>query len=178
MYSTYKGRRWTISGAVVAWKKFELWWFQWILSLFLRKGKKIQPTLNIMIRVVIPGVRRPFGGRTGRAGGRPCPLCLIWTGWGTIDREITVPNLLYCSNFSYYCPPTWSCRGWQSRWLPTEVRRCSFDPSNLPWAVNQCPFDPYRVGTKVYWAYRAGRRAGGQPASQTTRIMILEMTMN
>jgi hypothetical protein len=29
-------------------------------------------------RVVIPGVRRPFGGRTGRAGGRPCPLCLIW----------------------------------------------------------------------------------------------------
>jgi hypothetical protein len=28
-------------------------------------------------RVVIPGVRRPFGGRTGRAGRRPCPLCLI-----------------------------------------------------------------------------------------------------
>jgi hypothetical protein len=28
-------------------------------------------------RVVIPGVQRPFGGRTGRAGGRPCPLCLI-----------------------------------------------------------------------------------------------------
>jgi hypothetical protein len=28
-------------------------------------------------RVVIPGVRRPFGGRTGRAGGRPCPLRLI-----------------------------------------------------------------------------------------------------
>jgi hypothetical protein len=28
-------------------------------------------------RVVIPGVRRPFGGRTGRAGKRPCPLRLI-----------------------------------------------------------------------------------------------------
>jgi hypothetical protein len=27
-------------------------------------------------RVVIPGVRRPFGGRTGRAGGQPCPLRL------------------------------------------------------------------------------------------------------
>jgi hypothetical protein len=28
-------------------------------------------------RVVIPGVRRPFGGRTGWAGRRPCPLRLI-----------------------------------------------------------------------------------------------------
>jgi hypothetical protein len=25
---------------VVVWKKFELWQFQWLLSLFLRKGKK------------------------------------------------------------------------------------------------------------------------------------------
>jgi hypothetical protein len=83
----------------------------------------------------------------------------------TIDREIIVPNLLYCSNFSYYCPPTWLRRGWQSRLLPTEVRRHPFDPSNLPWAVSQCPFDPYRAGAKVYRAYQAG----GRPAPQTTR---------
>jgi hypothetical protein len=31
----------------------------------------------VLSRVVIPGVRRPFGRRTGRAGRRPCPLCLI-----------------------------------------------------------------------------------------------------
>jgi hypothetical protein len=36
--------------------------------------------------------------------------------------------------------------------------------SDLPWAVNQRPFDPYRVGAKVYWAYRAS----GRPAPQTT----------
>jgi hypothetical protein len=40
-------RRWTISSAVVVWKKLELWQFQWIMSLFLRKGKKTHPTLNI-----------------------------------------------------------------------------------------------------------------------------------
>jgi hypothetical protein len=45
-----------------------------------------------------------------------------------------------------------------------EVRRRSFDPSNLPWAVSQCPFDPYRAGAKVYRAYRTG----GRPAPQTT----------
>jgi hypothetical protein len=28
-------------------------------------------------KIVIPGVWRPFGGHTGRAGGQPCPLCLI-----------------------------------------------------------------------------------------------------
>jgi hypothetical protein len=63
-------------------------------------------------RVVIPGVRRPFGGRTGRAGGRPCPLCLIWTRRGTADGEITSPNLLYCSNFSYCWQPTWQWAIW------------------------------------------------------------------
>ena len=40
MYSTYKGRRWTISSAIVVWKKLELWWFQQILSLFLMKAKQ------------------------------------------------------------------------------------------------------------------------------------------
>jgi hypothetical protein len=95
---------------------------------------------------------------SGRAGGWPCPLCLIWIGRGTINREITVPNLLYYSNFFYYCPPTWSRGEWQSRWLPTEVRRRLFDPSNLPSAVSQCPFDPHWAGAKVY---RAGGRAGG-----------------
>jgi hypothetical protein len=109
-----------------------------------------------LYRVVISGVRRPFG---GRAGGWPCLLCLIWTGRGTVDREITVPNLFYYSNFSYYYPPMWLCGEWQSRWLPMEVCRRLFDPSNLPWAVNQCPFDPYRAGAKVYRAYQAGGRA-------------------
>jgi hypothetical protein len=83
-----------------------------------------------------------------------------------VDREIIVPNLLYCSNFSYYCPPTWSRGGWQSRWLPTEVHLRPFDPSNLPWAVSQCPFDPYWAGVKVYQAYRAGGQAGGPPHRQ------------
>jgi hypothetical protein len=63
-------------------------------------------------RVVIPGIRRPFGGHTGRVGGRPYPLRLIWTRRGTIDREIIVPNLLYRSNFSYCCPPTWRLIVW------------------------------------------------------------------
>jgi hypothetical protein len=112
--------------------------------------------LPLVIRVVIPGIQRPFG---GVPSGRPCALYLIWTRGGIVDREITVPNLLYCSNFSYYCPPTWSRGGWQSRWLPTEVRRRLFDPSNLPWVVSQCPFDPYRAGAKVY-------RAGGPPHRQ------------
>ena len=64
--------------------------------------------------VVIPSVWRPLGGRTrqigrqiGRLGRRPCPLCLIWTGWDTIDREFTIPNLFYYSSFSYCCPPIW-----------------------------------------------------------------------
>jgi hypothetical protein len=34
-------------------------------------------------------------------------------------------------------------------------------------AVSQRPFDPYRVGVKVYRAYRAGGRAGGRPACPT-----------
>jgi hypothetical protein len=106
-------------------------------------------------RVVIPGVRRPFGGCTGRAALSITPYM---NRAPTIDREITVPNLLYCSNFSYYFLPTWSRGGWQSRWLPTEVRQRPFDPSNLPWAVSQCPFDPYQAGAKVYRAYRAGGR--------------------
>jgi hypothetical protein len=63
-------------------------------------------------RVVIPGVRRPFGGRTGQAGRPPCPLCLIWTGRGTVDGEITIPNLLYCGNFSYCWQPTWQWTIW------------------------------------------------------------------
>jgi hypothetical protein len=35
-----KGRTWTNSGTVVVWKKLELWRFQWILFIFLRKGEK------------------------------------------------------------------------------------------------------------------------------------------
>jgi hypothetical protein len=124
--------------------------------------------IPLLVRVVIPGVRRPFGGRTGWAGGRPCPLRLIWTGRGTVDREITVPNLLYCSNFSYYLPPTWSRGGWQS-----EVAAHGSVPAPvwslyLPWAVSQCPFDPYRAGAKVYRAYQAG----GRPAPQTTLLLL------
>jgi hypothetical protein len=46
------------------------------------------------------------------AGRRPCPLCLIWTGRGTVDGEITIPNLLYCGNFSYYWQPTWHWTIW------------------------------------------------------------------
>jgi hypothetical protein len=34
-------------------------------------------TLYVTTRVVILGIWRPFGGRTGRAGGWPCPLRLI-----------------------------------------------------------------------------------------------------
>jgi hypothetical protein len=49
-----------------------------------------------------------------------------------------------------------------------EVRWRLFDHSDLPWAVSQCPFDSYWAGTKVYRAYRAGRR----PAPQTTLDMI------
>jgi hypothetical protein len=48
----------------------------------------------------------------GRAGG-PVHYALYEPGGGTVDREITVPNLLYCNNFSYYFPPTWSRGGWQ-----------------------------------------------------------------
>jgi hypothetical protein len=103
----------------------------------------------------------------GRAGGRPYPLHLIWTRRGTVDREIIVPNLLYCSNFSYCCPPTWSHGGWQSK-VSTEVRRRPSDPSNLPWVVNQRPFDPYRAGAKVYREYQANER----PAPQTTLIAM------
>jgi hypothetical protein len=52
------------------------------------------------------------------------------------------------------------------RWLPTEVRRRPFDPSDLPWVVNQCSFDPYRAGAKVYRAYQAG----GRPAAPQTTL--------
>jgi hypothetical protein len=34
-------------------------------------------TLLALIKVVIPGVRMPFGGRTKQAGRWPCPLRLI-----------------------------------------------------------------------------------------------------
>ena len=113
-------------------------------------------------RVVILGVWRPFGRRTGRASEWPCPLCLIWPRWDTVDREIIIPNLLYYNNFSYYCLPTWSCGGWQSRWLPTEVHWRPFDPSNLPCAVNKCPFNSWHEGLLGI----SGRR----PAPQTTLI--------
>jgi hypothetical protein len=49
----------------------------------------------------------------GRAGG-PVHYALYEPGEGTVDKEITIPNLLYCSNFSYCCPPMWSCGDWQS----------------------------------------------------------------
>jgi hypothetical protein len=114
--------------------------------------------LLLTSRVVIPGVRRPFGGRT-------CPLRLIWIGRGTIDREITVPNLLYCSNFSYYFPPTWSRGGWQFEVAAHGSVPAPVWPFYLPWAVSQCPFDPYRAGAKVYRAYRAGGPPHRQPCS-------------
>jgi hypothetical protein len=71
--------------------------------------RSISRRSNVKTRVVIPGVRRPFGGRAGR---RPCPLCLIWTGRGTIDGEIIIPNLFYCGNFSYCWQPTWQWTIW------------------------------------------------------------------
>jgi hypothetical protein len=49
--------------------------------------------------------------------------------------------------------------GWQSRWLPTEVRRRPFNPSNLPWIVSQCPFDPYRADGKGLLGISGGRVA-------------------
>jgi hypothetical protein len=53
-----------------------------------------------------------------------------------------------------------------------EVRRRSFDPSNLPWAISQRPFDLYRAGAKVYRAYRA-YRAGGPPHRQPYMADVL-----
>ena len=114
--------------------------------------------------VIILGVRRPFGRQTERAGRRPCPLRLIWTGWGIVGKEITVPNLLYCSNFSYCFLSTWSRGGWQYKVAihesaPTLVWSFKFTmggQSTLVWLV--------MTGMKVYWVYRAG----GQPAPQTT----------
>jgi hypothetical protein len=45
--------------------------------------------------------------RANRAGRRAAlSITPYMNRAGTIDREITVPNLLYCSNFSYYFPPT------------------------------------------------------------------------
>ena len=48
-------------------------------------------------RVVILGIRRPFGRCTKQ---------------DTVNREIIVPNLLYYNNFSYCCPPTWQLAVW------------------------------------------------------------------
>jgi hypothetical protein len=54
--------------------------------------------------------------RANRAGGQAAlSISPYMNRRGTVDREITVSNLLYCSNFSYYFPPTWSPRGWQSK---------------------------------------------------------------
>jgi hypothetical protein len=101
----------------------------------------------VQYRVVIPSIWRPFGERTGQAALSIMPY--MNRAGGTVDREITVPNLLYCQHGHV--------EDGSLRWLPMVVRRHLFDPSNLPWAVSQCPFDPYRAGAKVY-------RAGGQPA--------------
>jgi hypothetical protein len=136
----------------------------------MRNGQIMdQRRSQLMLRVVIPGVWRPFGGRTRRAGGWPYPLRLIWTGRGTVDREITVPNLVYCSNFSYYFPPTWSCGGWQSEMVAYESGPVLGWPSKFTMGVSQCPFDLYQAGAKVYRAYRAG----GRPAPQTTLLMLM-----
>jgi hypothetical protein len=51
----------------------------------------------------------------GVPSGRPYPLRLIWTKRGTVDREITIPNLLYCNNFFLLLPAdmvTWRMAVW------------------------------------------------------------------
>jgi hypothetical protein len=101
---------------------------------------------HVETRVVIPGVRRPFGGHTGRAGRRPCPLRLIWTGWGTIDKEIIVANLLYYSNFSYYCPPTWSRGGWQSEVAVYRSASTPIWPFKFTMGGQSTPFWPLSGG--------------------------------
>ena len=103
-------------------------------------------------RVVILSIQRPFGRQTGRASRQPCPLCLTWTDRGTIDREIIVPNLLYCSNFSYYFLPIWSRAGWQfevaaHRSVPAPVWPFKFTMGN-----QSMPIWSLSGGTKVYRA--------------------------
>jgi hypothetical protein len=104
----------------------------------------------------------------GEPGGRPCPLRLIWTGRGTVHREITVPNLLYCSNFSYYFPPTWSRGGWQFEVSANGSVTVPVWPFYLPWAVSQCPFDPYRAARRSIGRIGQADGLGGRPAPQTT----------
>jgi hypothetical protein len=111
-----------------------------------------------LCRVVIPGVRRLFGGRTGRAALSITP----YMNWGgIIDREITIPNLLYCNNFSYYCPSTWSCGGWQSRWRPW---KCAGARLTLQIYHGQS------VNARLTLIGRVQRSIGhiGRPAPQTT----------
>jgi hypothetical protein len=109
-------------------------------------------------RVVILGIQRPFGGHTRR----PCPLCLIWTGRGIIDRETTIPNLLYCSNFSYGCPLTWSHGDWKSEVAVHRSASAPVWPFRFTMDGQSTPVWPLSVGH----AGLSRRRAGGPPHKQ------------
>jgi hypothetical protein len=111
----------------------------------------------VMGRVVIPGVRRPFGRPTGQAGRRPCPLRLIWTGQGIVDREIIVPNLLYYSNFSYYCPSTWSRGGWQSEMAVHGSTSAPVWPFKFTMGGQSTPFWPLSGGREGLSGVSGGR---------------------
>jgi hypothetical protein len=114
------------------------------------------------------GVRRPFGGRTRRVGGRPCPLRLIWTRRGIVDREITVPNLLYCSNFSYYFPPMWSCGRWQSEVGAHGSVPAPVWPFRFTMGGQSMPVWPLSGGREGLSSVSGGRaaQAGGPPHRQ------------
>ena len=94
-----------------------------------------------------------------------------WTGQGTIDREINVPNLLYYSNFSYCCLPMWSRGGWQSE---VAVHR------SAPALVWPFKFTMGGQSTPV-WSLSGGREglsgvSGRRPAPQATLILSLTIS--
>jgi hypothetical protein len=95
----------------------------------------------------------------GEPGGRPCPLRLIWIGRGTVDREITVPNLLYCINFSYYFLPTWSCGGWQSEVVAHESAPAPVWPFRFTMDSQSMPVWPLSGGHEGLSGVLGGRAA-------------------
>jgi hypothetical protein len=65
----------------------------------------------------------------GRAGGRSYPLLLVWIGRDTVEREITIRNLFYCTNFSYCCWATWRWTVWGGC-----LRKCAWHQWEQLWA--------------------------------------------